>query len=44
MKSYPPSKSDTYPNSIELQKYNQEYNTRVVTADEYKNAVRGYEK
>jgi hypothetical protein len=41
MKSYPPSKSDTYPNDPELQKYNRKFNTRVVTADEYLNAVRG---
>ncbi len=40
MKSYPPSKSDTYPDTPELQKYNREYNTRTVTADEYLNALR----
>jgi len=40
MKSYPPSESDIYPGTPELQKYNQEYNTRIVTADEYNNAVR----
>ena len=40
MKSYPPSNRDTYPDDPELQKYNREYNTRVVTADEYINAVR----
>jgi len=40
MKSYPPSESDTYPDTPELQKYNREYNTRVVTADEYLNALR----
>jgi len=44
MKSYPPSESDIYPENPELQKYNLEYNTRVVTADEYLNAVRGYER
>jgi hypothetical protein len=44
MKSYPPSESDTYPDNPELQKYNREYNTRVVTSDEYINAVKGYEK
>lgn len=44
MKSYPPSKSDTYPETPELQKYNREYNTRVVTADEYLNALRVYDK
>jgi hypothetical protein len=41
MKSYPPSESDTYPDDPELQKYNLEYNTRVITADEYLNAIRG---
>ncbi len=44
MKSYPPSKSDTYPDTPELQKYNREYNTRVVTADEYLNALRVNDK
>jgi tetratricopeptide (TPR) repeat protein len=44
MKRYPPSKSDTYPDEPDLQKYNREYNTRVVSANEYLNAVRGYEK
>jgi tetratricopeptide (TPR) repeat protein len=44
MKSYPPAEKDTYPDNPELQKYNQEYNTRVVTADEYINFIRGYEK
>jgi hypothetical protein len=42
MTSYPPSERDTYPNDPELQKYNQEYNTRIVTADEYSNAIRNY--
>jgi hypothetical protein len=41
MKSYPASKSDTYPNNPELQKYNREFNTRIVTGNEYLNAVRG---
>jgi hypothetical protein len=40
MKSYPPSESDKYPDDPEIQKYNQEYNTRVVTAEEYLNAIR----
>ncbi len=44
MKSYPPSKSDIYPDNPELQKYNREYNTRVVTADKYINAVKEYER
>ncbi|TFG41299.1 MAG: CRTAC1 family protein, partial [Bacteroidia bacterium] len=44
MKSYPPSESDIYPDISELKKYNREYNTRVVTADEYLNFVKGYER
>ncbi len=44
MKSYPPSGSDTYPDTPELQKYNREYNTRAVTADEYLNALRVNDK
>ena len=44
MKSYPPSENDIYPDNPELQKYNREYNTRVVTADEYLNFVKGYER
>jgi hypothetical protein len=41
MKSYPPGPGDQYPQDPELQKYNQEYNTRVVTADKFLNTVRG---
>jgi hypothetical protein len=44
MKSYPPSETDKYPDDPELKKYNREYNTRVVTADEYLNAIKRYEK
>ena len=44
MKSYPPSESDTYPDTPELQKYNRKYNTRAVTADEYLNAIRVNDK
>jgi hypothetical protein len=44
MTSYPPSDGDIYPNDPELQKYNREYNTRIVTADDYLNAVREYER
>jgi hypothetical protein len=40
MKNYPPGKGDKYPDTPELRKYNQEYNTRVVTDDEFRNAVR----
>jgi hypothetical protein len=41
MKSYPPSKSDIYPDDPELQEYNREYNTRKVTSEGYLNAIRG---
>ena len=41
MKSYPPSETDTYPEDPELQKYNREYNTRIVTTDGYLNAIKG---
>lgn len=40
MKSYPPSVNDSYPKDPELQKYLREYNTRVVTSDDFKNAIR----
>jgi FG-GAP-like repeat/ASPIC and UnbV len=40
MKSYPPGPGDTYPQNTELFKYNQEYNTRVVTPDRFLNALR----
>jgi hypothetical protein len=40
MTSYPPSEKDTYPNDPELKKYNQEYNTRVITSDGYLNAIK----
>lgn len=42
MKSYPPSKEDVYPNDQELTAYNREYNTRVVTGEEYINAIRNF--
>ncbi len=41
MKSYPPSLTDIYPDDPDLQKYNQEYNTRIVTGEEYLNALKG---
>ena len=41
MSSYPPAEKDSYPKDPELQKYNQEYNTRVVTPDRFLNALRG---
>ena len=40
MKSYPPSATDIYPDTPELQEYNREYNTRVVTMDEFRNALK----
>jgi hypothetical protein len=40
MKTYPPSDEDIYPNDPDLQKYNQEYNTRVVTQENYRNALK----
>ncbi|MEP7107324.1 MAG: FG-GAP-like repeat-containing protein [Ferruginibacter sp.] len=44
MKSYPPSAKDTYPKDPALQIYLQEYNTRVVTTDDYRNALKKYSK
>ncbi|OFY66036.1 MAG: hypothetical protein A2V64_03260 [Bacteroidetes bacterium RBG_13_43_22] len=41
MKSYPPSETDIYPNDADLQEYNREYNTRIVTRDAYLNAIKG---
>lgn len=40
MKSYPPSPEDRYPSDPKLQKYNTEYNTRVVTGEKYINALK----
>jgi tetratricopeptide (TPR) repeat protein len=40
MKSYPPSENDSYPKDPELQKYNHEYNTRVVTSEDFRNALK----
>ena len=40
MKSYPPSKEDVYPKDPELLKYIEEYNTRVVKSDDYRNALK----
>ena len=40
MKSYPPGNQDVYPKDPELATYNREYNTRVVTAADYLNAIR----
>ena len=40
MTSYPPSEKDVYPKDPELQKYLLEYNTRNVTADDYRNSIK----
>lgn len=40
MKSYPPSKEDVFPNDPKTQKYLQEYNTRVVIQDDYRNSIK----
>ncbi len=40
MKSYPPALNDIYPKDAEHQKYLQEYNTRVVTSEEFRNALK----
>lgn len=40
MKSYPPGSGATYPQSDDLEKYNKEYNTRVVTPERFLNAIR----
>ena len=40
MKSYPPSENDIYPQDADHQKYLKEYNTRVVTTDDFRNALK----
>jgi hypothetical protein len=40
MKSYPPSENDIYPKDADHQKYLKEYNTRVVTAEDFRNALK----
>jgi hypothetical protein len=40
MSGYPPSEKDQYPKDSEHQKYQQEYNTRVVTMDNYRNLIK----
>jgi len=40
MRSYPPSDKDIYPKDTDHQKYLQEYNTRVVTSGEFRNALK----
>ena len=40
MKSYPPSEKDIYPTDPDHQNYLREYNTRVVTSDYFRNALK----
>ncbi|HEX2977298.1 MAG TPA: FG-GAP-like repeat-containing protein, partial [Bacteroidales bacterium] len=40
MKSYPPSADDKYPDSEDLKRYNDEYNTRSVNSDSYIDALK----
>jgi len=40
MSSYPPSQKDVYPNNPKLIKYQKNYNTRVVNADNFKNSIK----
>jgi tetratricopeptide (TPR) repeat protein len=40
MKSYPPSENDKYPDDADHMKYLKEYNTRVVTSDDFRNALK----
>lgn len=40
MTSYPPAAKDAYPKDPELQKYLREYNTRIVTSEDYRNAIK----
>lgn len=40
MKSYPPSGIDVYPQDADHQQYLKEYNTRVVTQDDFRNALK----
>ncbi|MCX6301094.1 MAG: FG-GAP-like repeat-containing protein [Bacteroidia bacterium] len=44
IKSYTPSETDIYPDDPELQKYNREYNTRIVTKESYLNAIKGNDR
>ena len=44
MLSYPPSAEDKYPDTRELKEYNRKYNTRVVTGNDYLNALRGNDR
>jgi tetratricopeptide (TPR) repeat protein len=40
MTSYPPSPKDSYPKDPELKKYLLEYNTRIITSEDFRNALR----
>jgi tetratricopeptide (TPR) repeat protein/predicted nucleotidyltransferase len=40
MKSYPPSEKDIYPSDEELKKYQEQYNTREVSSNNYRNQLK----
>ena len=40
MESYPPSETDLYPQNPELQNYLKEYNTRIVTMDDFRHSLK----
>ena len=40
MKNYPPSATDIYPQDADHQQYLKEYNTRIVTQDDFRNALK----
>jgi Tfp pilus assembly protein PilF len=44
MKSYPPSDVDIYPMNSELQKYHEEFNTRIITTDAFRNSIKNSKK
>jgi hypothetical protein len=41
MSSYPPSDKDIYPKNIELEKYNKQYNTRIITNKDNRDLLKG---
>lgn len=40
MKNYPPSRNEKYPGREELEKYRKEYNTRIITGNEFRDAIK----
>lgn len=42
MSTYPYDDNETYPNDVEFKEYRNYYNTREVTTDSFKNAIRNY--